>query len=69
MLVMIVVVRDVLTDHFILHAFYASVVRTEKFLSCASGKQEIGLAPAGGIAGFWKKIEFLEFSRNHPINM
>ena len=69
LLVTIVVVRDVLTDHFIPHAFYASAVRTEQFLSCTSGKQELGLAARAGIAGFWKKIEFLEFSRNHPINM
>ena len=63
MLVSIVVVRDFLTDHFILHAFYVSAVRTEQFLSCTSGKQELGLAARGGIAGFLKKIEFLEFSR------
>ena len=69
MLVSIVEVRDVLTDHFITHAFYASAVRTEQFLSCTSGKQELGLAARAGIVGFWKKIEFLEFSRNHPINM
>ena len=58
MLVSIVVVRDVLTDHFIHQAFYASAVRTEQFLSCTSGKQELGLAARGGIAGFWKQIEF-----------
>ena len=56
MLVRIVVVRDVLTDHFIHHAFYASAVGTEQLLSCTSGKQELGLAARGGIAGFWKQI-------------